>query len=123
MEIKNPLNAANRQEDKEILFQLTQYFARTAMKEYQSNKFCLHGYALAIRALWKDQKPNGWGYIAEKINGAESFSLQLFFCEQDDYQHNQSIAYQDFSKIESAIDMFRAQAKMREERQTEKNEA
>jgi len=124
---KNPLSASeNNQEHCELLFKMTYYLVKSGIDQYSKYPSCLHGYALAIKDLWKDQTPNGYGYISEKIAGVLGAIDNFLYESNSDEEHKHwlSVAFQDFYKIAMGVSMLNNQRKMRlaEEREAKNAE-
>lgn len=121
---KNPLSASeDNQEHRELIFKLTYYLVKSGIEHHSKYPSCLHGYALAVKDLWKDQTPNGYGYINEKIAGVLGAIDSFLFDSptEEEKKHWLYIAFQDFYKIGSGLSMLNEQRKMRlaEEREND----
>lgn len=113
---KNPLNASEKKTKQiELLYSLTEYLTERGWSDYNKHPSVLIGYIFAIKHLWEDQKPNGYGYMKEKFGEAiSSFNLMMQASHDEDdkaWQHHQQNLVTSFSKIDSAISMFRNQRK------------
>ena len=113
---KNPLNASEKKPKQiELLYSLTEYLTERGWNDYNKHPSVLIGYIFAIKHLWEDQKPNGYGYMQEKFGEAiSSFNLMMQASHDEDdkaWQHHQQNLVTSFSKIDSAISMFRSQRK------------
>jgi hypothetical protein len=114
----NPLKASERNhKHKDMLWNLTEYLAERGMNDSDKYPSAVIGYVLAIRSLWENQKPNGYGYVKEKFGEAiTAYNYMIESTEEEDFQHHRNNLYQSLSKIHSSIRMFRAQRKAWEEK-------
>jgi hypothetical protein len=109
----NPLKASeSNHKQKELLWNLTEYLAERGMNDSDKYPSAIIGYVLAIRSLWENQNPNGYGYVKEKFGEAlTAYQFMMEATEEKDFQYHRSLLYQSLSKIHSSIGMFRAQRK------------
>ncbi len=115
-EHKNPIKASEKKPKQiELLYNLTEYLTERGWSDYDKHPSVLIGYIFAIKHLWEDQKPNGYGYMQEKFGEAISaFNLMMQASHDEDdeaWRHHQQQMVTSFSKIDSAISMFRNQRK------------
>ena len=113
---KNPLSASEKKPKQiELLYSLTEYLTERGWNDYNKHPSVLIGYIFAIKHLWEDQKPNGYGYMQEKLGEAISSFNMMMRCSDDEdrreWEHHHNMMLQSFSKIDSAISMFRNQRK------------
>lgn len=115
-EHKNPIKASEKKPKQiELLYNLTEYLTERGWSDYDKHPSVLIGYIFAIKHLWEDQKPNGYEYMQEKFGEAiSSFNLMMQASHDKDdeaWKHHHQQMVTSFSKIESAISMFRNQRK------------
>lgn len=113
-EYANPLKASeSKPKQIELLWSLTEYLAEHGLDDNTKYPSSIIGYVLALKALWENQRPNGYGYMQEKFGEAlTAYKFMMDANSQDDekgFQYHKSLLYQSLYKIKSAISMFRNQ--------------